>query len=109
MFENGISGRLTMTAFGERCERETRIVGTLGEVVARGGKIVMEIYGGGRKTLHSGWFNLPGHVEGDIRTVLSFGKLLTEGLVDDKDVTYIDATLVSHEIGNLAEISRKSK
>ncbi|MBO5776371.1 MAG: Gfo/Idh/MocA family oxidoreductase [Clostridia bacterium] len=108
-FENGISGRLTMTAFGERCERETRIVGTLGEVVARGGKIVMEIYGGGRKVLHSGLFNLPGHIEGDIRTVLSFGKLLTEGLVDDKDVTYIDATLVSHEIGNLAEISRKSK
>lgn len=109
MFENGVSGRLTMTAFGERCERETRIVGTKGEVVGRRGKIVLEQYGLKRKVLKRDFLSTLGHIEGDIRTVHSFASLLTSGKTDHKYVTYIADTVVSHKMAHDAEISRKSK
>ena len=110
LFENGVSGRLTMTAFGERCERETRIVGTKGEVVARNGKIVLEQYGIKRKVLRNrDIWSMLGHIEGDIRTIHSFASLLTTGNTEHKYVTYIDDTVVSHQMAHDAEISRKAK
>lgn len=107
VFENGIYGKLTMTAFGEKCERETRIVGTKGEIIAKKGKVKRQIYGGKRKTVHHGIFDLPGHVDGDMRTVLAFGKLVLGTLTEDKHFTYIKDTVASHQMAHLAEISRK--
>jgi hypothetical protein len=98
-----------MTAFGERCERETRIVGTKGEVVARHGKIILEQYGIKRKVLKRDLLSVLGHIEGDIRTVHSFASLLTTGCTEHKYVTYINDTVVSHQMAHDAEISRKSK
>ena len=99
-----------MTAFGERCERETRIVGTKGEVVARNGKIVLEQYGIKRKVLRNrDIWSMLGHIEGDIRTVHSFASLLTTGKTEHKYVTYINDTVVSHQMAHDAEISRKAK
>ena len=110
LFENGVSGSLTMTAFGERCERETRIVGTKGEVVARKGKIVLEQYGIKRKVLRNrDIWSMLGHIEGDIRTIHSFASLLTTGNTEHKYVTYINDTVVSHQMAHDAEISRKAK
>ncbi len=108
-FENGISGRLTMTAFGEKCERETRIVGTKGELICRGGKITLLQYGIKKKVLLRDHFSMLGHVEGDIRTIHNFAHLLTTGKPMNRDVTYIDTTLVSHRMAHDAEISRKNK
>ncbi len=109
MFENGVSGRLTMTAFGERCERETRVVGTKGELICRKAKITLEQYGLKKKVLLRDHFSMLGHVEGDIRTIHNFASLLTTGEPKNRDVTYIDTTIVSHQMAHDAEISRKNK
>lgn len=106
--KNGIFTSLTMTAFSAECIRETRVLGTFGEIVARDNGIKLLVYGKKAKTIKSGAFALPGHVEGDIRTVKSFIKLINNDLENQKDVTTLDATLRSHKMAALAEISRKN-
>ncbi len=109
IFENGVLGRLTMTAFGENCERETRIVGTKGELICRNAKITLVQYGIKKKVLLKDAFSMFGHIEGDVRTVHNFASLLTTGKPKNRDITYIDTTIVSHQMAHDAEISRKSK
>ncbi len=109
VFENGILGRLTMTAFGENCERETRVVGTKGELICRNSKITLIQYGIKKKVLLKDAFSMFGHIEGDIRTIHNFASLLTTGEAKNRDVTYIATTLVSHKMAHDAEISRRSK
>ena len=106
--KNGIFTSLTMTAFSAECIRETRVLGTLGEIVARDNGIKVLVYGGKTKTIKSGVLALPGHIEGDIRTVKSFVKLINNDLDNLKDVTTLDATLRSHKMAALSEISRKN-
>lgn len=106
--KNGIFTSLTMTAFSAECIRETRVLGTLGEIVARDNGIKLLVYGKKAKIIKNGALALPGHVEGDIRTVKSFIKLINNDLDNLKDVTTLDATLRSHKMAALAEISRKN-
>lgn len=107
-FENGAVGVLNMTAFSDRCFRESHIMGTKGELIGYGAKLEKRIYGGKSCKLHTGTADMFGHVEGDIRLINGFVKLLCGENTDLTDITTIDATVISHDIGLAAEKSRKN-
>ncbi len=106
-FENGASAVLNMTAFSQKCFRESHIVGTKGELKGSGTNLKLNIFGGKSTTIHTGSPGFTGHVEGDIRLISGFIKILCGEMKDLKDITTIDATVISHDIAVGAEISRK--
>lgn len=99
LFENGINSTLTMTAFSGSIYRETRIRGTLGELVCNMGenKIVYYPFGGKKKRIKLNT-KLDAHGGGDRRLIvnLSNGNLKTD----------ISESIESHLIGFAAEESR---
>lgn len=99
IFENEIYSTLTMTAFSGPCYRETRVRGTLGELVCNMGenKIVLYPFGKRKKYI---WLNskLDAHGGGD--------KLLIESLAKDELRTDISQSVEGHIIGFAAEESR---
>ena len=107
-FENGASAVLEMNAFSKKMFRECHIVGTKGELVGYGTKLKMHIFGGKSRTVHTFSPNIGGHVEGDIRLIAGFVKLLCGETADLTDVTTIEATVTSHNIALAAERSRKN-
>lgn len=107
-FENGIKAVLTMTAFSDKMFRECHITGTKGELIGYGNKLKMNIFGKKSTKVFKGPVSLGGHIEGDIRIVSGFVKLLCGELTDLKDITTIDATVISHDIALAAEESRKN-
>ena len=107
-FKNGASAVLNMNGLSNKMFRECHIVGTKGELVGYGAKLKMHIFGGKTTTIHTGTLNIAGHVEGDIRLITGFVKILCGETTDLKDITTIDATVVSHNIILAAEESRKN-
>lgn len=107
-FENGAVGVLNMTAFSDRCFRESHIMGTKGELIGYGAKLEKRIYGGKTCKIHTGTADMLGHVEGDVRLINGFVKLLCGETDDLTDITTIDATVISHDIAVAAEQSRKN-
>lgn len=107
-FENGAVGVLNMTAFSDKCFRESHIMGTKGELIGYGAKLEKRIYGGKACKLHTGTADMLGHVEGDFRLINGFVKLLCGENADLTDITTIDATVISHDIALAAEESRKN-
>ncbi len=107
-FKNGASAVLNMNGLSNKMFRECHIVGTKGELVGYGAKLKMHIFGGKTTTIHTGTLNIAGHVEGDIRLIAGFVKILCGETTDLKDITTIDATVVSHNIILAAEESRKN-
>ena len=107
-FANGASAVLNMNGFSDKMFRECHIVGTKGELIGYGTKLRMNIFGGKSKTVHTFSPNIGGHVEGDIRLVAGFVKILCSETTDLTDITTIDATVISHNIALAAEESRKS-
>lgn len=105
-FENGVIATLTMTAFSDKNIRETRIMGSLGEIVARDDKIKLIVYGKRPKNIKVKGLPLPGHMDGDVHTIKSFVKLLNGKLENMEDITTINATVRSHKMADLAEKSR---
>lgn len=106
-FENGAVAVLNMNGFSDKMFRECHIVGTKGELIGYGTKLEMHIFGAQAKTVYTGSLNVGGHVEGDIRLVSGFVKLLCGEREDLTDITTIDATVISHDIALAAEVSRK--
>ncbi len=107
-FENGAVAVLNMNGFSEKMFRECHIVGTKGELIGYGTKLEMNIFGKGKKRVFTGSPAVSGHVEGDIRLISNFVKIICGEKTDLKDVTTIDATVISHDIALAAEKSRKS-
>ena len=107
-FENGAVGVLNMTAFSDRCFRECHVMGTKGELIGYGAKLEKRIYGGKKCKVHTGTADMLGHVEGDIRLINGFVKILCGEKTDLTDITTIDATVTSHDIALAAEKSRKN-
>lgn len=99
MFENGINSTLTMTAFSGPTYRETRIRGSLGELVCNMGKnrIELWIFGKRKKKIHLK-NRLDAHGGGD--------RKLIEALAHDQLKTDIALSIESHLIGFAAEQSR---
>lgn len=100
-FENGVISTLTMTAFSGKCYRQTRIRGSLGELVcdmsAVTNKIFLDVFGKKRKRIPLS-LKLDAHGGGDGRMIDSFaeGKLKSD----------ISMSIESHLIGFAAEKSR---
>ena len=88
--------------------RECHIVGTKGELVGYGSKLTMHLFGGKTTRVRTSPIHLSGHVEGDIRLISGFVKLLCGETDDLTNVTTIDATVISHDIALAAEESRKN-
>ncbi|MBO5937447.1 MAG: Gfo/Idh/MocA family oxidoreductase [Clostridia bacterium] len=107
-FENGAKAVLNMNGFSDKMFRECHIVGTKGELIGYGTKLKMRIFGSRPKNISFGPVSLGGHVEGDIRLVSGFIKLICDEITDLKDITTIDATVISHDIALAAEESRKN-
>lgn len=99
LFENGINSTLTMTAFSGPSYRETRIRGSLGELVCdmSRSEIVLHQFGKKKKKIKIE-NRLDGHGNGD--------KRLIEYLSEDKLKTDISLSIESHLIGFAAEESR---
>ncbi len=107
-FKNGVKAVLTMNAFSDKMFRECHIMGTKGELIGYGNKLKMRVFGSRPKNISFGPVSLGGHVEGDIRIVAGFIKLICGETTDLKDITTIDATVISHDIALAAEESRKN-
>ncbi len=107
-FENGAVAVLSMNGFSDKMFRECHIVGTMGELIGYGTKLRMNIFGGKSCRVYTGSPAVSGHVEGDIRLVDGFVKLINGELTDLTDITTIDATVISHDIALAAEKSRKN-
>lgn len=107
-FENGAVAVLNMNGFSDKMFRECHIVGTKGELIGYGTGLEMRIFGGKSHKVFTGSPAISGHVEGDIRTVAGFVKIICGELTDLTDITTIDATVESHNIALAAEISRKN-
>lgn len=106
-FENGASAVLNMNGFSQKMFRECHIVGTKGELVGYGNKLTLRIFGGKTERINTGLIP-SGHIEGDIRLISRFVKLACDETADLKDITTIDATVISHDIALAAEESRKN-
>lgn len=107
-FENGASAVLQMNGFSDKMFRECHIVGTKGELIGYGTKLRMNIFGGKSTAIHTFSPNIGGHIEGDIRLISGFVKILCGEKTDLKDITSIEATVISHNIALAAEQSRKN-
>lgn len=107
-FRNGASAVLNMNGFSDKMFRECHIIGTKGELIGYGTKLKMNIFGSRQKTIHTFSPNVGGHVEGDIRLISGFVKILCGETTDLTDITTIDATVISHDIALAAEESRKN-
>lgn len=107
-FESGAKAVLEMTAFSDKMFRQSHIVGTKGELIGYGAKLEMRIFGGEHHSVFTGSPGFTGHVEGDIRTVDNFIKIICGEKTDLKDVTTIEATVASHDMALAAEKSRKN-
>ncbi|MBO4342885.1 MAG: hypothetical protein J5870_07310 [Clostridia bacterium] len=107
VFENGASAVLNMNGFSHKMFRECHIIGTKGELVGYGNKLKLHIFGGKTQKINTG-FIPSGHVEGDIRLISGFVKILCGETSDLTDITTIEATVTSHDIALAAEQSRKN-
>ena len=107
-FANGAVANLEMTAFSDKMFRKSHIVGTKGELIGYGAKLEMRIFGGEHHSVFTGSPGFTGHVEGDIRLISNFVKIICGEKKDLKDVTTIEATVASHDMALAAEKSRKS-
>ena len=107
-FLNGVKAVLEMNAFSDKMFRECHIVGTKGELIGYGTKLTVRLFGEKAAAVHTFSPNIGGHIEGDIRLIAGFVKILCGESTDLTDVTTIEATVVSHDIALAAERSRKN-
>lgn len=99
LFENGINSTLTMTAFSAPCSRETRIRGSLGELVCdmENSKVTLKVYGKKAKRVKTPR-GIDAHGGGDEKMII--------GLANDSLKTDISKSVESHLIAFAAEESR---
>jgi len=105
LFENGVTASLTMTAFTQDCNRETRVMGTYGEIFGSFNEsaIYVKPFLGGIKKYEiekSG----SGHGGADTVVVADF---LASARGEKEMCTPIDISIESHAMCEAAEISRK--
>ena len=107
-FQNGATAVLNMNGFSDKMFRESHIVGTKGELIGYGSRLTMHLFGEKTTRVRTSPIHLSGHVEGDIRLISGFVKLLCGETDDLTNLTTIDATVISHDIALAAEQSRKN-
>ena len=106
LFDDGITGTLTMTAFSKEINRETRIFGTKGEIVGNFEENVIYVkpFLGDMKTYKAEVIK-SGHGGADTVTVADF---LAAARGGKEMCTPIDVSIESHAMCEAAELSRKT-
>lgn len=107
-FENGVNATLLMNAFSNKMFRECHIIGTKGELIGYGSSLKLAVFGQPTRKIRVNGIKFGGHIEGDMRLIKSFVRLVNGEPLNDEDLTTIEATLPSHEIAKRAEQSRKA-
>ena len=106
LFEGGVTGTLTMTAFSKENDRETRIFGTKGEIVGdfEENIIYVKTFLGNTESYSAEKID-SGHGGADTVTVADF---LAAARGEKEMCTAIDISVESHAMCAAAEVSRKS-
>lgn len=108
--EGGVTAQLTMTAFTERTGRDTRLMGTRGEIIARLSENTIEVlpFGGEPYTIDVSTLadDFSGHAGGDVRMVREFLQWIETGKRPSARVTSLDASMQSHYVAFASERSR---
>ena len=106
LFENGITGTLTMTAFSKEMNRETRIFGTKGEIIGNfeENTICVKPFLGEEK-VYSAEVIASGHGGADTVAVADF---LAAARGEKEMCTPIDISIESHAMCEASELSRKT-
>ena len=106
LFENGMTGTLTMTAFSKEIDRETRIFGTKGEIVGdfEENTIYVKPFLGDIKVYKAEVIE-SGHGGADTVTVADF---LAAARGEKEMCTPIAVSVESHAMCEAAELSRKT-
>lgn len=107
-FENGVNATLLMNAFSNKMFRECHIIGTKGELIGYGNSLKLAVFGQPTRKIRIKGIKFGGHIEGDLRLIKSFVRLVNGEALNENDLTTIEATLPSHEIAKRAEESRKA-
>ena len=109
-YENGVVGNLTMTAFSEHCFRETRVRGTLGEIISDDLSRIIKVNIYGKETyeidINKIATDLSNHGGGDNKMMLELHDYLTLEGYSSKSLTTIAESLESHLTALLAEEAR---
>ena len=106
MFENGATANLTMTAFTKDCNRETRVMGTYGEIVGSFNDFAIYVkpFLGEDKKYEVERIE-SGHGGADTVVVADF---LASARGEKEMCTPIDISIESHAMCEAAEVSRKT-
>ncbi len=110
--EGGVTAQLTMTAFTQRTGRDTRLMGTRGEILAamRENTITVLPFGGEPYTIDVSKLadDFSGHAGGDVRLVAEFLQWVTTGERPSERITALDVSMASHYVAFACEKSRLS-
>jgi len=108
--EGGVTAQLTMTAFTERTGRDTRLMGTRGEIFAalQENTITVRPFGKEPYTIDVSKLadDFSGHAGGDVRMVKEFLQWVSTGEVPSERLTTLAASMESHYAAFAAEHSR---
>ncbi len=108
--EGGVTAQLTMTAFTERTGRDTRLMGTRGEISAalHENTITVRPFGKGPYTIDVSKLadDFSGHAGGDVRMVKEFLQWVSTGEVPSERLTTLAESMESHYVAFAAEHSR---
>lgn len=110
--EGGVTAQLTMTAFTERTGRDTRLMGTCGEIAASLQENTITVRPFGRESYTIDVSKLAddfsGHAGGDVRMVKEFLQWIGTGEMPSERATTLAASMQSHYVAFAAERSRLS-
>lgn len=108
--EDGVTAQLTMCAFTERTGRDTRLMGTRGEILAALDENRIQVcpFGGEKYTIDVSKLasDFSGHAGGDVRMVREFFQWLEANELPSHRTTTLAASLQSHAVAFAAERSR---
>lgn len=108
----GVTAQLTMSAFTERGGRDTRLMGTKGEIIATlsENRITVMPFGGESYTIDVSKLatDFSGHAGGDVRMVEDFLQWVDTDTIPSARMSTLDRSLESHFVAFAAEQSRLS-
>lgn len=108
--EGGVTAQLTMSAFTTRRGRDTRLMGTKGEILAAmdENRITVTPFGGEAYTIDVSKLadDFSGHAGGDVRMIEDFLEWMETDTLPSARITTLSRSLESHYVAFAAERSR---
>ena len=107
-FDNNRTATLTINAFSKKMFRQSHFMGTLGEIRSndKSGRIVVRLFNGKTYKYKTKLIPITGHIEGDFNLIKDFVALINGKEPAQKDISFVDITVISHKMAMAAEESR---